>query len=322
MVSRPLALAASFASFASFAYAALPPVEALLSATVIPAIQTVTGVTDAPTSTADAPTPMITQFTPEEFSNWAANASLARRTGTLPIEKRVLTDDRIAVTTSDDTQYPWDAVGRMLSYIGDNTYVVCTGTLVGPRLMASARHCIDSAAQWFLFSPGYDGGDVFETSYVSAIVYLAADTSAGNCDLMNDWALYVLDEPLGSDRGYFQTGDYVADESVVENQAVLFSAGYPGNLNGGNSLYFTDDDTTSLELASSCSNGGPIIGDCYVSSGMSGGPLWLKDGDDRSSYGTLYGGFYDTDGNLLSSIHAHGDSYVDAVSQLNAEYPA
>ena len=175
--------------------------------------------------------------------------------------------------------------------------------------MASARHCIDSAAQSFLFEPGYNEGEVFPASYVTEIVSLASDSSIGNCDLKNDSALYVLAEPLGTQHGYFLIGNYTADQSAVENQPVLFNAGYPGDLSGGQQLYFSQDRTSLLYLSGSCANGGPIVANCDIAGGMSGGPLWRRVGDIRSTYGSVFGVALDGTGTEVS-LHSWGDRLI------------
>ncbi|EOO02140.1 putative v8-like glu-specific endopeptidase protein [Phaeoacremonium minimum UCRPA7] len=267
------------------------------------------------------PTPIIRQFTPEEFDAWAVNVSstvTARSAGKIAHEKRIIgTDERYYQSSS---AYPFGSIGRLYMPVTGG-YAWCTGTLVGPRLMASARHCIDSDAQYFLFEPGYNNGDVFPSAYVTEIVSLAADSSIGTCDLKNDWALYVLGDALGTQRGYMPVGNYTADRSVVENQNVLYNAGYPGDLSSGQQLYMSDSRDSYLYLSGSCANGGPIVGNCDVAGGMSGGPLWRRSGDDRWTYGGLYGTAVDATGTQVS-IHSWGDSFIEGVKNLNAQYPS
>lgn len=268
------------------------------------------------------PSPTIREFTQEEFGIWAANASSAvtiPRAGNVIVEKRSVigTDDRYLVPNSN---YPFGSIGRLYVSVSGG-YGLCTGTLVGPRLMASARHCMISGAQSFLFQPGYSNGDVYSSSYVTEVYSLSVDSSIGSCDAKNDWALFVLSEPLGTQHGYLGVSNYLTDRSVVENKPVLYNAGYASDL--GNSLYdyMSDSRTTLLSEESSCANSGPITGDCDVASGMSGGPLWLRADDNRWTYGTLLGHVQDSAGNELHSIHAHGESFIQGVNNLNAMFP-
>lgn len=264
------------------------------------------------------PAPTVKRFTSDEFQLWAANATTIASEPAAPNEnakeRRVIgTDDRYVQTSS---AYPFGSIGRIL--ISDPSgYYLCSGTLVGPRLMAAARHCIIETANWFQFQPGYDNGDVFPSAYVTLIVSLSTATS---CALKDDWALYVLDQPLGTQRGYLGTREYVDDTAIVQNKPVLYNAGYPGDKSGGGQLYMSDSRTTYLSQESSCDSG-PVLGDCDVSGGMSGGPLWRRDSDSRWTYGTLYGAWLDGNGNELSSIHAHGAAFVQGVNNLNAMYP-
>lgn len=268
------------------------------------------------------PPPTIRQFTPEEFAAWSANASSAATTRSIRAstanEKRIIgADERYYQASS---AYPFGSMGRLYMPV-QGGYAWCSGTLVGPRLMASARHCIVEEAQYFQFQPGYNNGEVFPSAFVTEIVSLAADDSTGLCDLKNDWALYVLSDTLGNQRGYLPIGDYTADRPVVENQPVLFNAGYPGDLSGGQQLYMTDSRTSSLRLSGECANGGPILADADTAGGMSGGPLWRRSGEDRWTYGNLFGVVIYSNGTEYS-VHSWGDSFIQGVNNLNAEFPS
>ncbi|KAH8887273.1 trypsin-like serine protease [Thozetella sp. PMI_491] len=265
---------------------------------------------------ANAPKPEIIQFSPEEFSIWAANAPPAPTlnfTGADQLEKRdtiIGKDDRYYQSSSS---YPYSAIGRMYISSSDGGFL-CSGTLVGPRLMASARHCIHDGAS-YQFSPGYKKGNVYPTAVATRIVSLAHDNTPGVCDNKNDWALYVLDKPIGLDRGYLGVGNYEADEAAVSGQPIFYSAGYPGDRDNAELLYMSDSRTTSLGERNRCSNVGCILGDADTAGGMSGGPLWRKLNDQRFLYGTLFGGTADY------SAWAYGPSFIKAVQNLNAQYP-
>lgn len=272
------------------------------------------------------PPPTIRQFTPEEFQTWLGNGTNAgvvtersMAADTIGPQKRdTITDTRYYQAGS---AYPFGSMGRLYEPVPGG-YAWCSGTLVGPRLMLSARHCIPGPdAEYALFEPGYNNGDVFPSAYVTEIVSLAVDNTIDNtCESKNDWALYVLSQPLGTQRGYMPLASYTADRAIVENQPVMFTAGYPGDLSGGQQLYMTDSRTTYFGAAA-CANGGPIYANAYAAGGMSGGPMWRRAGDTRYLYGNIVGVWVDGNGAELSTIHAWGDALIQGVNNLNAQFP-
>lgn len=56
--------------------------------------------------------------------------------------------------------------------------IVCTGTLIGPRHVTTAKHCIPSGGSVSIkFQPAYDGKDRFPSAYVTDVLAPAAGTS-------------------------------------------------------------------------------------------------------------------------------------------------
>ena len=70
-------------------------------------------------------------------------------------------DSRIVRTPT--TLWPWRAIAQFHSVGGDNSN--CTGTLIGPRHLITAAHCINKmgTTTWYTFgvAPGRNGEDVF-----------------------------------------------------------------------------------------------------------------------------------------------------------------
>ncbi len=127
-------------------------------------------------------------------------------------------DDRRVV---EPREYPWSAVGRLNTSVGQR----CTGTLVGPRLVATAAHCLFNRRtrqplrpEAVHFLAGYGRGEWAAMSQATAI-RRGIDGPPG--DPARDWALVTLAEPIGNRVGWIAPGPAPGD-----GQATILRAGY------------------------------------------------------------------------------------------------
>jgi protease YdgD len=175
-------------------------------------------------------------------------------------------DDRVAVEAG---QYPWSAMGRLNNGLGGH----CSGVLVGPKLLATAAHCLWNHKTRALipvssltFVAGYDRGQYLKASKVVRMHpsprwdYGAnASTSGGLAGRADDWALLELEEPLGDSVGVVPLG---ADP---EQGKPVVAAGY-----GKDKAHIP---TAHLGCHVVEKRGPLLIDDCDAVQGDSGGPV-------------------------------------------------
>lgn len=145
--------------------------------------------------------------------------------------------------TTGTTSWPWRTISRLTNG--------CSGTLIGPRHLVTAGHCIYTRAtsSWNTFSvvPGGAGslqpyGNVaFPSSgfnwYFTPSGWRAANPSGGTRQY--DFGIIVLPERIGEDTGWM--GWWYAGESYLDSQT-HWNRGYPScNAFDSNGNARTDD---------------------------------------------------------------------------------
>jgi V8-like Glu-specific endopeptidase len=208
----------------------------------------------------------------------------------IPQESVIGTDDRQRI--SPTTSYPWRTVCKLFITAGDDTHWIGSGVIIG-RLdnnafhIYTAGHCvyIHNHGGWVKHVeviPGYDNGYM---PYNHAWgTYLRTYTGwTNNADHRHDWAVVTLDRRVGNFTGWM--GRMTAPSSDPVYTTTLNAAGYPGDLMGGEGLYW---DSDSGHYADDYNHWYYMD----TAGGQSGGPVWV---------------YYSSSGNrYILTIHAYG----------------
>ncbi|KAK4216754.1 trypsin-like cysteine/serine peptidase domain-containing protein [Rhypophila decipiens] len=229
------------------------------------------------------------------------NATLSARDEESLSARGIIGPDNRVLWTSTD--YPYSAIGRV-----SLTGAVCSGSMVGRRLVATAKHCQIPAGGSGRFAPSYYDGERLGGSNVVAVISMAQ--GSGSCNQKEDWAIFVLADPIGDQTGYL--GAKVIDCDAQKNRAMFFHQGYPGD-KGASRPY--RQEAISVSRCADCEPGGPLETDADAVPGQSGGPLWLFENGSRFVYGVASGT------SSIGTGFASGANFVNAIARARQDFP-
>lgn len=189
-------------------------------------------------------------------------------------------DDRVEVTTN--RQLPFSAVGQINFKTQSGGSGTCTGTLVGPRHVITAGHCVHKDGEWYsevTFTPGKRGSDE-PYGRINSAKTLSVTAWIKNADHNYDYGMVVLDQDIGQTTSWLTPGS-AASMDLSYNMTLI---GFPGDKVQG-SMWKSNCRPSQLTDQL-------IMHPCDTTEGMSGAALYVyfKESGQRIVYGIHSGG--------------------------------
>ena len=180
--------------------------------------------------------------------------------------------DRIRVTPTTD--YPWSTIVKLRIQFPSGQFRG-TGFIIDDYHILTAGHCVYSAvlgewAESIEVIPAFDDGYMpFYHAWATEMIVKPSWYDYGSSE--DDFAIITLDRNIGDFTGWMGLEYALPSDSIYTSY--LYTAGYPGDLDGGLNMYYDSDWGTSADEYNHW---------YYMDTrpGQSGSPVWYYDGPD------------------------------------------
>lgn len=204
---------------------------------------------------------------------------------------RAAQDNRVLV--ADPTKFPFSAIVKLIATFPDGTQVDGSGALIGPNKVLTADHVVFNErfgghATRVEVLPGYSNNYTScQRTYMASFKHGSHNGChpGASCDV----AVITTRDDLGCNTGWF--GFKELDHGELDE---VFIAGYPGDLNGGERMYFVKTNASHIH---GHSDHNILMYREWTYGGMSGGPIFTPDyyivgihtdGGSEANYGTAF----------------------------------